>query len=1303
MQAQPSTSIATQEHVSSTTHVSQGTDTQVLLATALVRVAAADGTKHIMRALIDQGSQISLITENAAQMLNIKRRGCNGVIFGIGKKQNNCKGVINIECSSLCSDFHFNTEVLIMNNLIKSLPTQSFARPGWPHLNGVQLADPDYNISRSVDILFGADIYSLIMLGGILKGDDNFMPIVQQTHLGWILCGSMMKTFNCNVVLNNMEDIKKFWEIEDIEESSDLSSEDQECVQFYKATTERQSDGRYVVRLPFKQSEMHTLGSSKNIAVAQFINLEKKLSRQKQLAQQYKAFLSEYRDLGHMKSCNDFTETTPGCYIPHHCIQHPGDDNVSKFRVVFNASAKTTTGVSLNDVMLRGPNLQKDLQSLIIKWRQYPFVVTADIEKMYRQIMVHEADQIFQKIIWRDSMKERIQSYQLTTVTYGLKAAPFLAMMTLQQLAEDEKRSYPEAAKVLQEDLFMDDLLTGAHSIEQGRKLVAHLNNLLQSGGCTLRKWASNSPALLQNVKEDRKRESNQFNFKSETTKTLGLTWNVKEDNFTFKHQLNNNSSSKPTKRILLSEISKIFDPLGWLAPVVTNLKLLFQDVWKANLQWDDPIPDKIFDEWTKLRSDIDNIEHCKVPRWIGSCEGDFIQLHGFCDASLRAYACSVYARIQKQSKTTITLVAAKTKLVPNTKEITLPRLELSGAQLLAKLMAKILQALPNYNIEVFGWCDSKVVLGWLQGEPGRWKSFISNRVKLITQVMPPQCWSYVKSQENPADCASRGQLASRLRENTLWWEGPAWLTSFQRKEQKEVFTTEIEKRAKQANVIQTDSTEPSILNELLNKHSSINKITSIVAWILRTMNKQRRQLPTYITLQELHNAKLLIIKHLQAKEFADDIKHLNKHNTVRSNSKLLNLNPFIDSDGILKVGGRLEKSQIKPETKHPAILPHDSRLTTLLIDEAHKQTFHGGARLTATWLRQKYWILGGNRAVKKQLRTCVTCRKHNPQHQYQLMGTLPSARTTQAPPFYHTGVDLSGFIDVKANSGRGIKTTKGYIVLFVCMVTKAVHIELVSDLSSAAFLSALRRMAARRGAPHHIYSDNGTNFIKANRSLQEEYFELQQIMDEHFMKEVAGMNIEWHFQAPRWPSASGLQERGIRSIKSHLKPVIGEQKLTFEEYSTLLAQIEACLNSRPLCALTEDPEDLEVLTPAHFLTCRADLTVIETEKDARTRWQLVRKLLSDIWKRWKTEYLTQMTVRSKWLKRQQNISIGDIVCIHEDLLPPGKWSMGRVVEVHPGSDGIVRVVTLKTKNGYMKRPVLKLSVLPVHQKQEGI
>ncbi|KAH9634826.1 hypothetical protein HF086_012240, partial [Spodoptera exigua] len=1018
------TKTATRDSTNSA-NVSQNDETsEILLATAIIKIDASDGTQHNMRALIDQGSQISLITEHAAQLLGMKRQRCKGVIFGVGQKGNNCKGMITITCTSLYNNFKFETSALIMNNLIKNLPNKTFAKPDWSHIHNIHLADPEFYVSRPVDLLLGADIYSWIMLGGMIKGADTTQPIAQQTQLGWLLCGHA-KTFQCNVVLNNQDDMKQFWEAEDISETSNLSVEDQTCIDYYNDTTKRLIDGNYEVRLPLKGDTKNKLGTSKPMALAQFKNLERKFQKQEQLAEAYKEFMAEYIDLGHMKTstCNSIHD----CYLPHHGVQR-AESTTTKYRVVFNASAKTSTGLSLNDLMYTGPNLQQDLQILLIKWRQYQYAYTADIEKMYRQIYVADCDQHLQKVIWRESPTQPIRDYQLTTVTYGTKAAPFLAMMTLKRLAMDEQTHFPEAAKILESSFYMDDVVHGFHNIEYGKRIISDLEQLLRRGGFNLRKWSTNNQTLLEKVSEQNKQQA-VFNFKTDqTSKTLGLCWNSKNDVFTFRCSISS-VNQKQTKRSLLAEISKLFDPLGWLAPLSTKLKLLFQKLWDGHLNWDDEVSDAIYKEWHKIQADISAINNCVVPRWLKGVEQQTLELHGFCDASLDAYACVIYARVP--FSTDVILVTGKSKIVPHRRTTTLPRLELNGALLLSKLMRKVKESLNQYEIRVFGWTDSMVVLGWLQGDPSRWKAYVENRVRKINDVISYQSWNYVKSKENPADAASRGQYAGQLKENKLWWHGPSWLSSLEtNKTEKQNYSTDLEEKIrKQANAAQHNIKETNnIIEILLQKHSSMNHIVRIVAWILRALNPKPGQRPKYLTVQELNNANKVIVKCTQQIEFNVDINYLRKHGRVQSNSKLLSLNPFIDQQDILRVGGRLKNAILQEDMKHPMIIPHNCRLTQLLIDQAHEATFHGGPRLTLSHLRQKYWIIGGNRATKMQISKCVTCRKNNPIKQHQLMGDLPSARANPAPPFFHTGVDYTGHVDVKMNKGRGSKTTKGYI-----------------------------------------------------------------------------------------------------------------------------------------------------------------------------------------------------------------------------------------------------------------------------------
>lgn len=364
---------------STTTHVAQQKiASTVFLATAIVKVTGSDGLQRTMRALIDQGSQISLISENAAQQLRLPRQKCKGVITSVGKNDINCKGMLNIACTSQGGDYTFTTNVLIMNSLTRNIPSVTFSKPTWAYLDKINLADPQFYISKPVELLLGADVYANIIMNNTIR-DDSCSPIAQETRLGWILFGGA-QSLQCNIVLNNIKDIQKFWEIEDITENSQDTYEDNKFMAFYKTTTIRLEDGRYQVRLPLKSNSEITIGESRNKAIAQFLQMERKFAKNKHIAKQYRTFIDEYISLGHMKPA--VSNKNLQCYLPHHCVLRD-DSTTTSLRVVFNASSNTSNGNSLNDCMHTGPNLQQDLLTLILRWRQYRVVFIADIEKCF--------------------------------------------------------------------------------------------------------------------------------------------------------------------------------------------------------------------------------------------------------------------------------------------------------------------------------------------------------------------------------------------------------------------------------------------------------------------------------------------------------------------------------------------------------------------------------------------------------------------------------------------------------------------------------------------------------------------------------------------------------------------------------------------------------------------------------------------------------------------------------------------------------------------------------------------------------
>lgn len=376
-------------------------------------------------------------------------------------------------------------------------------------------------------------------------------------------------------------------------------------------------------------------------------------------------------------------------------------------------------------------------------------------------------------------------------------------------------------------------------------------------------------------------------------------------------------------------------------------------------------------------------------------------------------------------------------------------------------------------------------------------------------------------------------------------------------------------------------------------------------------------------------------------------------------------------------------------ETKHPIILPSNHHFTQLIVNKYHRLTLHGGTQIISGLMREKYWIINARSTIRNIISKCITCRRHQATIRPQLMGQLPTSRTSASKAFQHTGVDYAGPFDIKLQTGRSRKCVKGYICLFICMTTKAIHLELASDLTSNCFLAAFKRFLSRRGSCTTMSSDNGTNFVGAARILKEDFIKTQ--IEPELAQLLANDNIQWKFIPPGAPNFGGLWEAGIKSTKYHLKRVMGNSVLTFEEFYTALTQIEGV------------PSDLEALTPGHFLTGGAIIAfpspnLLDQKLHRLNRWQRIDQLAQSFWRRWSLEYIPRLQQRPKWMTPYPNLKIGEMVLIKNENFPPTKWLLGRITATHPGQDGLVRVVTVRTKNGEKLKTVSKLCILPIEE-----
>ncbi|GFW34669.1 integrase catalytic domain-containing protein [Trichonephila clavipes] len=744
---------------------------------------------------------------------------------------------------------------------------------------------------------------------------------------------------------------------------------------------------------------------------------------------------------------------------------------------------------------------------------------------MYRQILVAAEDQKYQQILWRNNSNENIRTYKLKTVTYGLASASFLATRCIKQSALDDKDN-PNLSRVLQEDIYMDDLLSGADMPNNAISICKDIAHVLSTRELHLRKWNSNSTEFLAQFSEHSSHDARVEFYKdsNESSKVLGLFWNSSNDTFGFQPSLE--LTPPLTKRRILSESSKIFDPLELLSPCTVFMKIFYQKLWLTKTDWDSPIPQQLTEDWLKFQKAFNAINYLTVPRWVILTADNTVELHGFADTSSLAYAAAIYCRQKHNGKTKVQLLVSKTKVAP-VKQVSIPRLEF---------------------------------------HPRKWKTFVANRTSEIIEVLSTKHWRHVPSKENPADIASRGIDPKCLPDCKLWWQGPPWLrleTSSWPKAESSCDEASDEVKAEQKSVSIFNlftHTSNDVIHGLFEHYSSLTKIIRIFAYCQRFIKNCQKIVSqgssissshintTSLTFSETKTAEETIIRWVQGFCFQEEIRSIKKQISLPLKSPLRSLHPFIDEHGLVRVGG-VRNSQLRFNSKHPIILPSQHSISELLIKEQHIAHLHAGPTLLAHVLRQSHWIVGSRKLINKCIRTNV----------------------------------------------------------FVCLATKAVHIEAVGDLTTDSFIAALRRFSAHRGAPRHIYSDNETNFVGARRKL-DEIRKLWHSLptNEAISYYLSKSSIDWPFIPPSSPHFGGD-------------------------------------------VLLSVPEELP------------------TTSNHRDRWELLQNIKRGFWKKWSSEFISSLQPRKKWQDAQPNLKEDDIVLIKEEG-PPGTWPMARVLQVHPGT-----------------------------------
>ncbi|XP_074107206.1 uncharacterized protein LOC141532652 [Cotesia typhae] len=1082
----------------------------------------------------------------------------------------------------------------------------------------------------------------------------------------------------------------RFWVQEEIitTHQPQLTPDEEACEAHFARTHSRDSSGRYIVRLPLI-SPVHKLGDSFKAAYQCLRHLMHRLSKDPQLKQLYMKFMAEYISLNHMEPTT-LRSSSVQYFSPHHGVLKQ-NTNSPKIRVVFNGSKNTSSGLSLNDIMHTGPNLRINIFDVLITSRRHRFFFITDVAKMYRQVLVHPDDRHLQQILWFNPDGD-ITPYMLTTVTYGTRAAPYLAVRALLQLVNDEGHRFPLAVEPLTlQGRYVDDISGGTDTQDLLQQIANQTEELCMAGGFPLAKWASNHPKLKQ---LNHAEAITQYTIEDpdSSTKILGMCWSPQRDYFSFKNSTPC-KAQRYSKRSILSEIAdQIFDPLGFLSPLIIQAKMFMQELWLVKLSWDSPLPETLCKRWKAFTHQLAMINCIKIPRWIHSSTNSSLEIHGFSDASQLAMAAVVYIKVHHHNCTQgakVTLLCSKTKVAP-LKQLTIPRLELTAAHMLAKLIAHCQSILKLNNVPTYLWTDSAIALTWIQSHPSRWKDFVRNRVSQIQDLIPDGHWKFVPGLENPADCATRGLTTLQLKSHQLWWTGPPWLlqdsSSWPLINTKLDSNTQLEERPVKALYSTTKTLTPRL--SIMDRPIPLLRMlrATAICWRVLDLIKKRpnSSLAHPITSIEIKQALQFCIKETQRTHFHPELKMIKNQASWPRDHPFARLTAFLDTEGIIRVGGRLENAPDSDQLKHPAILP-----------PYHAWWNSTHTRIYSPTVLDNRWTPTSTNSNTQMPQMCSTPRNScSTTH-----GTAPSSKChTRITPFAHTGVDYAGPVQIKTTNMRGSCTYKGWICVFVCLTSSAVHLELVSNYSSSGFIAALHRFISRRGLCTALYSDCGTTFQGACAELKRLFTqgtrESSEIFDGLTVNEII-----WHFNPPAAPHMGGKWEAAVKSMKHHLTRTIGESSFTFEEFTTLLHQVEAILNSRPLEPLSQDPQDLSSLTPGHLLIGHAlnaipEPSLLELNIARLSRWQFIQQRIQYFWKHWSNSYIQRHLAQTKWHRAYNNITIGPLVLLTDERTPPTRWPLARVTAVHPGNDELIRVATIETVNGTLTRPITKLAVL---------
>ncbi len=889
------------------------------------------------------------------------------------------------------------------------------------------------------------------------------------------------------------------------------SQEDQRFVSIMDKEMVQNAAGNWEAPLPFR-NPISQLPGNREDAWRRFNSTRRTLDRKPDMKGHYFEFMGKLLNNGHAEKAplEEEDSGTPRWYLPHFGVYHPRKPG--KIRVVFDSAAETN-GVSLNKLLLSGPDMTNSLLGILLRFRTGQVAFMSDIEQMFHSFVVREDHRDFLRFFWYkdNNPNNEVIEYRMTVHVFGNTSSPAVATYGLRKTATiGELQHGHDAREFVEKDFYVDDGLKSVSNDEEAIDLLRRTQSMLANANLRLHKIACSSPAVTQAfAAEDRASDLRNLDLHKDVIpiqRSLGVFWNLQTDSFTFEVT----EEVKPfTRRGVLSVTNSLYDPLGIAAPVTIKAKMMLR-LMTENLKrhpldgWDKPLPEKFRPAWEAWRKDLLELTKVKVRRVYASgplSAASRLEIHTFCDASIEAIAAVSYLRVvHRNGLVQISFLLGKAKLSPN-HATTIPRLELCAAVLGVEITETILEELAFTPHSVTCYTDSKVTLGYILNETRRFYIYVANRVRIIRKSSSPDQWRYVATDRNPADLATRSVKACDL-ESSEWLTGPQFL---QVKSPPDVqlelpipdLAAENPEIRPEIKTLSTHA-KPEVKGNLgASRFLRFSRWSSLVKGLAKLVSlarKQNRRHPPAIEppskeskIEAQERAKVIILKNAQHEAFPEEIDCLKKKGKISKSSPLFKLCPILDSEGRLRVGGRLERSNLPYDERHPLILSGTHHVTRLIVEHYHEKVKHQGRHFTHGAIREKgFWIVGGKRLISRVIHHCLKCKKLRGKFQFQKMADLPIDRLTPSPPFTFVGLDVFGPWEVMARRTRGGQAhNKRWAVIFTCLSTRAIHIELIESMDTSSLINALRRFVAIRGPVLQFRSDCGTNFVGACNELK--------------------------------------------------------------------------------------------------------------------------------------------------------------------------------------------------------------------------